>query len=65
MLKRRHQIYQYAIVLQPKVVNDEIAEEGKIILAPQNIYAMNTWINLTASRSRCALFDWHWMEGYQ
>ena len=34
---RHFNLFQYAIVLQPKVVDDEIVEDGTIILAPQYI----------------------------
>lgn len=32
---RRFNLFQYAIVLQPKFKDDEIVEEGEIILKPQ------------------------------
>jgi hypothetical protein len=36
---RRFNLFQYAVILQPKFKDDEIVEEGDVILKPQYILA--------------------------
>ena len=48
---RRFNLFQYAIVLQPKFVDDEIVQEGEIILEPKYVFAeSDREVTIIASR---------------